>query len=127
VERARAGGSGEGGRAARRGDLEVVPWGSLGEQCRLADLVMNGTSVGMAGQPAALPGLAFRAGQAALDMVYGDTAFQREAAAAGATVVSGEDLLVRQGAHAFTIWTGRPAPLPVMAAALRAARPRTDP
>jgi shikimate dehydrogenase len=56
----------------------------------------------------------------ALDMVYGDTAFCREAAAAGARVVRGEELLVRQGALAFTLWTGRPAPEAVMVAALQA-------
>ena len=63
--------------------------------------------------------MAFRAGQVALDMVYGDTAFTREAAAAGARVVRGEELLVRQGALAFTLWTGRPAPEAVMVAALQ--------
>ena len=79
---------------------------------------MNGTSVGLAGQPAAFAGLGFRRGQVALDMVYGDTAFTREASAAGAQVVRGEDLLVRQGALAFNLWTGRPAPEAVMVTAL---------
>ena len=79
----------------------------------------------MAGQRGrALPGLAFRPGQVAVDMVYGDTPFLAAAAAAGATVVRGEEMLLRQGAHAFTLWTGRPAPLEIMAAALRAARAR---
>jgi shikimate dehydrogenase len=55
-------------------------------------------------------------------MVYGDTAFARDAAAAGARVVRGEQLLVRQGALAFSLWTGRPAPEPAMAAALQASR-----
>lgn len=97
---------------------EPVPWASLGEASRTADVVMNGTSVGLAGQQASLPGLAFRAGQVALDMVYGDTAFTRDALGAGAHVVRGEQLLVRQGALAFTLWTGRPAPEALMAAAL---------
>ncbi|HET9553600.1 MAG TPA: shikimate dehydrogenase (NADP+), partial [Anaeromyxobacteraceae bacterium] len=103
-----------------------VPWGSLGEESRAADVVVNGTSIGLAGQEPALPGVAFRAGQVALDMVYGDTAFARDAAAAaGARLVRGEQLLVRQGAHAFTIWTGRPAPEAVMVAALQRARETT--
>jgi shikimate dehydrogenase len=97
---------------------EVLPWESLAAASRAADVVMNGTSVGLAGQPAALPELGFRRGQVALDMVYGDTAFTREASAAGARVVRGEDLLVRQGALAFNLWTGRPAPEAVMVAAL---------
>lgn len=97
---------------------EVVPWASLAAASRTANLVMNATSVGLPGQAPALPGLAFRPAQVALDMVYGDTAFSREAAAAGATVVRGEQLLVRQGALAFNLWTGRPAPEAIMAAAL---------
>ena len=97
---------------------EVVPWASLGAAGRTAEVVMNATSVGLSGQAAALPGLAFHRGQVALDMVYGDTAFSREALAAGARVVRGEQLLVRQGALAFNLWTGRPAPEAVMAAAL---------
>jgi shikimate dehydrogenase len=57
-------------------------------------------------------------------MVYGDTAFSRDATAAGARVVRGEELLVRQGALAFRLWTGRPAPEAVMVAALQ---PGPDP
>jgi shikimate dehydrogenase len=39
---------------------------------------------------------------------------------AGAQLVSGEEILVRQGAIAFSIWTGRPAPEAAMAAAIAA-------
>ena len=99
---------------------EAVAWEALAGASGAATAVLNGTSVGLAGQPAAIPGLAFRAGQVALDMVYGDTAFARDATAAGARVVRGEELLVRQGALAFNLWTGRPAPEAVMVAALQA-------
>lgn len=99
---------------------EVVAWESLGAASRTADVVMNATSVGLAGQAPPLPSLVFRPGQVALDMVYGDTAFTRDALAAGAQVIRGEQLLVRQGALAFNLWTGRPAPEAVMAAALQA-------
>jgi shikimate dehydrogenase len=54
----------------------------------------------------------------ALDFVYGETDFARAARDAGARLVSGEAILVRQGALAFTLWTGRPAPEAVMAAAV---------
>jgi len=81
--------------------------------------------VGLPGHDARLPGVAFRPGQVALDMVYGDTAFARDAQAAGARVVRGEEMLVRQGAHAFTTWTGLPAPEAVMVAALQRARENT--
>jgi len=106
------------------GPVEAGPvaWGELAAECAAADVVMNGTSVGLPGHEQALPGVAFRAGQVALDMVYGATAFTRDAAAAGATVVRGEEMLVRQGCHAFTIWTDRPAPEAVMVAALQRAQ-----
>jgi shikimate dehydrogenase len=60
----------------------------------------------------------WRSGQVALDFVYGETDFARSALAAGARLVTGEQILVRQGALAFTLWTGRPAPEAVMAAVI---------
>jgi shikimate dehydrogenase len=96
----------------------AVAWDELEAESVAADVVVNGTSVGLAGHPPALPGVRFRAGQVAVDFVYGDTAFARDARAAGARLVTGEQLLVRQGALAFTLWTGRPAPEAVMAAAV---------
>ncbi len=43
-----------------------------------------------------------------------------EAQKRGASVVDGLEILVRQGALSFTLWTGRPAPLQTMRAAVRA-------
>ena len=97
---------------------EAVAWEDLGREAEAAHVVVNGTSIGLAGQPAAVPGLSFRSGQVAVDFVYGDTAFTRAARDRGARVVTGEQLLVRQGALAFTLWTGRPAPEAAMAAAV---------
>ena len=68
-------------------------------------------------------GGAVHAGQVAADFVYGDTAFARAARAAGARLVTGEQILVRQGALAFTLWTGHGAPESVMADALRTPPP----
>ena len=50
------------------------------------------------------------------DIVYNPikTRLQREAEAAGATVISGLDMLVWQGALAFEQWTGLKAPVGVM-------------
>jgi shikimate dehydrogenase len=96
----------------------VAPWAELGDEAARADVVVNGTSIGLAGHPAELPGVRFRAGQVAVDFVYGDTAFARAARDAGARLVTGEQILVRQGALAFTLWTGRPAPEAAMAAAI---------
>ncbi|HEY6099055.1 MAG TPA: shikimate dehydrogenase [Anaeromyxobacter sp.] len=97
---------------------QVVPFADLARESAAADVLVNGTSVGLAGQPAALPDLSPREGQIVVDFVYGDTDLVRRARAAGARLVTGEQLLVRQGALAFTLWTGRPAPEAVMAAAV---------
>jgi shikimate dehydrogenase len=59
------------------------------------------------------------AGQTLIDLPYPETATARAARAAGATVVDGLDVLVAQGAAAFEIWTGIPAPVEVMRAAVR--------
>jgi shikimate dehydrogenase len=104
---------------------QPVAWEALAAESGAADVIVNGTSVGLPGHDPRLAGVAFRAGQVALDMVYGDTAFAREAAAAGARLVRGEEMLVRQGAHAFTIWTGLTAPEAVMVSALQRAREST--
>jgi shikimate dehydrogenase len=101
----------------------AVPWDDLGAESEAAGVVVNGTSIGLAGHPAALPGLRLRRGQVAVDFVYGDTALARGARAAGARLVTGEQLLVRQGALAFTLWTGRPAPEAAMAAAASPPQP----
>jgi shikimate dehydrogenase len=104
---------GRGGPAPRAAALD-----ELAREAAAADAVVNGTSVGLHGNQAAFEGLAFRPGQLAADFVYGETAFARAARAAGARLVSGEAILVRQGALAFTIWTGQPAPEAEMARAL---------
>jgi shikimate dehydrogenase len=104
----------------------AIGWDDLEPECRAADVVVNATSIGLPGrQPAEIPGLSLRREQVALDFVYGDTAFVREARAAGARVVTGEQILVRQGALAFTLWTGRPAPEAVMTAAVHRAPEKT--
>jgi shikimate dehydrogenase len=60
-------------------------------------------------------------GQTLVDLPYPRTATARAAAVAGAAVVEGLDVLVAQGAAAFELWTGIPAPVDVMRAAVRSA------
>jgi shikimate dehydrogenase len=66
-----------------------------------------------------------QAGQTVVDLAYyGDgreTALAAAARAAGADVIDGLDALVRQGAPAFELWTGVPAPVEAMRAAVRSA------
>lgn len=87
------------------------------------DLVVNATSVGMtanAGVPLALD--LIESDQIVYDVIYWppETEFLRLAKEKGARTVNGASMLLYQGAAAFTIWTGLPAPIERMAAALQA-------
>ena len=57
-------------------------------------------------------------GQSLIDLPYPETATARAAREAGATVITGLEVLVAQGAAAFELWTGMPAPVEVMRAAV---------
>lgn len=89
------------------------------------ELIINATAVGLSGEspfeelPLRADG--FGAGQTVVDMVYtdGPTALLTAAAGAGATVVDGIEVLIRQGAHSLRIWTGREPSLDAMRAAAR--------
>lgn len=98
-----------------------VRFDALEAEAKDADVILNGTTVGLHGHEERFEGLSFRAGQLAVDFVYGETAFVAAAEEGGARLVRGEALLVRQGALAFTLWTGYPAPEAEMAAAVSAA------
>ncbi len=98
--------------------LRAAGWDAAAALAAESDVIVNATSIGLGGQAGAAAPVPLRRGQLAVDFVYGDTPLARAARAAGAALVSGEQLLVRQGALAFTLWTGQPAPEALMAAAL---------
>ena len=77
-----------------------------------ADLVVNATSA--RNEVVVRVG----AGQTLVDLPYPETATAAAAEEAGATVVTGLDVLVAQGAASFELWTGLPAPIDVMRAAV---------
>jgi shikimate dehydrogenase len=60
-------------------------------------------------------------GHTLVDLPYPATATAREAERRGARVVDGLDVLAAQGAASFELWTGVPAPVDVMRAAVRSA------
>jgi shikimate dehydrogenase len=57
-------------------------------------------------------------GQTLVDLPYPRTATAEAAAAAGARVLDGLEVLVAQGAASFELWTGKPAPVDAMRHAL---------
>jgi shikimate dehydrogenase len=57
-------------------------------------------------------------GQTLIDLPYPETATAAAARAAGAKVITGLEVLVAQGAASFELWTGMPAPVEVMRAAV---------
>ncbi len=82
---------------------------------READLVINATS------ERDLVLVELQAGQTLVDLPYPLTATGHAAKEAGADVVDGLEVLVAQGAASFELWTGIPAPVDVMRAAVRSA------
>jgi shikimate dehydrogenase len=77
-----------------------------------ADLVVHATPV----RDEALVEL--HAGQTLVDLPYPRSATANAAAANGARVLDGLEVLVAQGAASFELWTGVPAPVAVMRRAL---------
>lgn len=100
------------------GAIRTVDWERVAPESIQADAIVNATTVGLSSHAGELPALAWRAGQVALDYVYGDTFFSRSARGNGARLVTGEQVLVRQGALAYRIWLGRHGPEDVMARAI---------
>ena len=95
-----------------------------------AEVLVNCTSVGLDDLSSPFKDLPLRAdglGEYAtvVDLVYraGGTALVREAERRGVSIIDGLEILVRQGALSFTLWTGQPAPLQAMRAAARDHRP----
>jgi len=84
----------------------------------IADIVVNATCVGMTPDIDETPVTSdlLKPGLTVFDIVYNPikTRLLREAEAAGATTISGLDMLVWQGALAFEKWTGMKAPIELM-------------
>lgn len=87
-------------------------------------LIVNATSLGMGSDevPDALPLDGIGPHHVVNDLVYriGGTPWLHAAAERGARTVDGLGMLLHQGAVAFEQWTGEPAPLDAMRAALEA-------
>ena len=112
------------GRSASHMELRAMPWHESIIEAELAKakVLVNATSIGLASDVSPLPAEILPPDLLVLDLIYARTRLLREAAAAGSTVADGELMLLNQGAAAFTLWTGRPAPTDVMQRALSEAR-----
>jgi shikimate dehydrogenase len=107
--------------------LTTVPFDEATLRRRLpeARLLVNCTSLGWKAGEAPLPLdlLALLPDDALVaDLTYRQTDLLQAAAGRGFATLDGLGMLVHQGARAFALWTGRPAPVEAMFAAARAAR-----
>lgn len=93
-----------------------------------AELIINGTSIGMRDEALPVSLDALGSDTAVFDLVYrqGSTAFVRAAKARGLRAEDGLRMLVEQGAAAFRCWFGIEAPRAVMWQALGASMPASD-
>jgi 3-dehydroquinate dehydratase/shikimate dehydrogenase len=92
--------------------VECVRWHEMA--AARPQIVVNGTSVGMAPRAEESPvdPSLFGKGMVALDTVYTPrrTRFLRDAEARGAATIEGVEMFLRQANHQFRLWTGRPIP-----------------
>jgi shikimate dehydrogenase len=112
------------GRSAAHMELRAMPWhpSIIESELGKARILVNATSIGLAADESPIPADVLTPELLVLDLIYNRTRLLRDAEAAGATAQDGATMLLHQGAAAFTLWTGQPAPLDLMAEALAAAR-----
>jgi shikimate dehydrogenase len=112
------------GRTAAHMELRAMPWHESIIEAELAKtkLLVNATSIGLTSDESPVPAEVLLSDLLVLDVIYAKTKLLRDAAAAGAETLDGELMLLHQGAAAFTLWTGQPAPLDLMQQKLAEAR-----
>jgi shikimate dehydrogenase len=112
------------GRTAAHMELRAMPWHEsiIEVEIAKAKLLVNATSIGLTSDVSPVPASALHEELLVLDLIYSRTRLLRDADAANATTADGELMLLHQGAAAFTLWTGQPAPLELMRSKLAEAR-----
>ncbi len=105
-------------KSAAHMELRAMPWHESIIESELAKskVLVNATSVGLHEDESPIAGELLPADLLVMDLIYNPPVSRllREAAAAGCQVQNGEVMLLHQGAAAFTLWTGQPAPLELM-------------
>ena len=112
------------GRTAAHMELRAMPWHESIIESEIAKtkILVNATSIGLTSDVSPVPAEVLHDELLVLDLIYAKTQLLRDAGAAGATTLDGELMLLHQGAAAFTLWTGQPAPLELMQSKLAEAR-----
>ena len=113
-------------RSSSHMDLRAMPWHELIIEAELskAKVLINATSIGLSTDESPIPAEILTPDLLVLDLINSQTRLLRDAQSAGCATADGELMLLNQGAASFTLWTGQPAPLDVMHAALTEARAR---
>ena len=111
-------------KTAAHMELRAMPWHESVIEAELVKtkLLINATAVGLNPEETPIPGELLPPDLLVLDLIYGQTRLLRDAKSAGDIAANGELMLLHQGAAAFTLWTGQPAPLELMQQRLEAAR-----
>jgi shikimate dehydrogenase len=112
------------GKSAAHMELRAMPWHESIIEAELGKtkLLINATSIGLATDESPVAAEILPPDLLVLDLIYNRTRLLRDAEAAGSTIMDGELMLLHQGAAAFTLWTGQPAPLELMQEKLAEAR-----
>jgi shikimate dehydrogenase len=112
------------GRTAAHMELRAMPWHESIIESEIAKtkVLINATSIGLTADTSPVPSGVLNDELLVLDLIYARTRLLRDAEAAGATTSDGETMLLHQGAAAFSLWTGKPAPLELMQGKLAEAR-----
>jgi 3-dehydroquinate dehydratase / shikimate dehydrogenase len=101
-------------KLARQAGAKIIKRTDLGKLS--FDAIINATPVGMANpKNSPLEQKEIRA-KVVFDLVYNpmETRLMKLAQQAGASIISGVEMFVTQGARQFEIWTGKPAPMDEM-------------
>ena len=95
---------------------ETLPLARVQDVSPECDLIVNATTVGLANEPSPIDHEHIKKGSVVYDIVYRPivTDLIENAKYAQAVVVYGYEMLIEQGAKAFELWTGIPAPRDVM-------------
>ncbi len=113
-------------KSAAHMDLRAMPWHESVLEAELSKtkLLVNATALGLVAGESPIPADLLPPDLMVMDLIYNPTQTQllKDALAARDTVLGGELMLLQQGARAFELWTGKPAPIDVMQVELERVR-----